>query len=136
MNIDLEKIDIIRQRMDVGYREAREALTETGGDVIEALAFLEEKKRPSGILYHRGKEIAARIGTLIEKGNRTKLIVKKEDRTLLEVPANLGVLALITALASTEFALIGAIGATTALAKDYIIELERPEEDHPRGEVH
>ncbi|MDA8235863.1 MAG: DUF4342 domain-containing protein [Clostridia bacterium] len=126
MSIDLEKIDLIKERMDISYREAKEALEENEGDVIGALAYLEEKNQTSSILLHRGKEMAVRIGALLEKGNRTKLKLKKYDDTLLEVPANLGVLALLAAMVSKEFAIVGAIGTSAALAKDYVIEIERP----------
>ena len=36
----LEKIDAIRERMDVGYKEAREALEQAGGDLVEALVLI------------------------------------------------------------------------------------------------
>ncbi|MHB8170925.1 MAG: DUF4342 domain-containing protein [Thermincolia bacterium] len=132
MNIDLEKIDLIKERMDVSYREAQEALAENEGDVVAALAFLEEHSHTSNMLFHRGKEVAARMGTLLEKGNRIKLKLKRQGETLLEVPANLGVLALLAAMASKEFAIIGAIGTSAALAKDYVIEIDgREREDIP-----
>lgn len=39
---DLETVDLIRERMGVGYKEAKEALDQAEGDVVAALAILED----------------------------------------------------------------------------------------------
>lgn len=39
---DLETVDLIRSRMDVGYQQAKEALDAAEGDVVGALAILEQ----------------------------------------------------------------------------------------------
>ena len=48
----LEKIDVIRDRMDVSYKEAKEALEKAGGDPVEALVLLESQfEEEPGRLY-------------------------------------------------------------------------------------
>ena len=53
MEITLEKIDLLRKRANVSYKEAKHALEENEGNVVEALAYLEEiekinpKKNPT-----------------------------------------------------------------------------------------
>ena len=42
MDITLDKIDIIRDRTGVSYKEAREALTQADGNVVDALISIEE----------------------------------------------------------------------------------------------
>lgn len=39
---DLALVDLIRERMDVGYKQAMEALDQAEGDVVAALALLED----------------------------------------------------------------------------------------------
>lgn len=38
----LEKVDLIRERMDVGYKEAKDSLDQANGDVVKALIMLEQ----------------------------------------------------------------------------------------------
>ena len=45
MNITLESIDAVRERSGASYEEAREALEATGGSVVDALIYLEQKKK-------------------------------------------------------------------------------------------
>ena len=45
MKISLEAIDQLRMRANISYREAKELLEETGGDLIEALVYLEENSK-------------------------------------------------------------------------------------------
>ncbi len=42
MNITIEMMDELRKRIDVDYKQAKEALTLSGGDMVEALVYLEE----------------------------------------------------------------------------------------------
>jgi len=62
--------------------------------------------------------------------------VKKGDKTVLTVPASLGALGLLGVLASSEIALIGALGTAAAMTQKYTLEFERKsaaadEEDFP-----
>ena len=42
MDITLEKIDEIRERTGLNYKEAKDLLEEAEGDVVQALIILEE----------------------------------------------------------------------------------------------
>ena len=42
MEITLEKIELVRDRTGVTYREAKEALEATDGNVVEAIIAIEE----------------------------------------------------------------------------------------------
>ena len=44
-NITLEQIDLIMQRANVSYAEAKEALEQCGGDTVEALLLLEKANK-------------------------------------------------------------------------------------------
>ncbi len=126
MNSDLEKIDILRARLGVGYKEAREALEEAGGDVVQALVDLEEKGRNIGERFQaRGQEMVGQFKGLLHKGQNYRIKLKKGDETVFEVPASVGALGLIGALASSEIAILGALGTVTAMAHKYTLEFER-----------
>jgi hypothetical protein len=134
MNSDLEKIDILRARLGVGYREAREALEAAGGDVVQALIELEEKGRNIGERFQaRGQEMVDQFKTLLHKGQNYRIKLKKGDETVFEVPASVGALGLIGALASSEIAILGALGTVTAMAHKYTLGFERRDID-PVGE--
>ena len=44
MEITLEQVERLREKMDVSYGEARAALEHSGGDLLGALIWLEEKQ--------------------------------------------------------------------------------------------
>ncbi|MGM0379192.1 MAG: DUF4342 domain-containing protein [Bacillota bacterium] len=44
MNISVEKIDELRERKDVSYEEAKDALEHSDGDLLDAIIYLEEKE--------------------------------------------------------------------------------------------
>jgi len=41
---DLADVDVLRERLEASYSEAKEALDATGGDVVAALAYIEAKR--------------------------------------------------------------------------------------------
>ncbi|KAF1084069.1 nascent polypeptide-associated complex protein [Sporotomaculum syntrophicum] len=145
MSIDLEKIDLIRNRTGVSYREAKKALDETGGDVIEALIKLEETDRSfigtmeqqefTEKVQGRAQDIMEQIKSVLQRGQDTRIKVKQGERTVFEMPATMGALGVLAALASSELAILGALGTATAMAKNYSLEIEhRPkkEVDQPK----
>ena len=69
MNITLEDIDAVRERSGASYEEAREALEVSGGSVVDALVYLEQKK-------------SAQTNDLLEK---VKAVVKEGNVNMVEV---------------------------------------------------
>jgi len=89
----LEHVDLVRERMGVGYAEAKRALDEADGDVVGALADIETRlsAEPTtatleGAISRLGKEVKAAIAGRPITGLRVKLA----DQTLTEVPVALG----------------------------------------------
>ncbi|MFA4884716.1 MAG: DUF4342 domain-containing protein [Desulfotomaculaceae bacterium] len=129
MTSELEKIDLIRARLNIGYKEAKEALEAAGGDVVQALIDLEEKGKNTGARFQaKGQEVIEQIKELVSKGQDYRIKVKQGERTVFEVPASIGALGLLGVLASSEIALLGALGTATAMAKKYTLEFERRSE--------
>ncbi len=129
MQDELKKIDLVRERMGISYREAREILEASGWDLVEALVKAEENKAKGwgNILYEAGEEIAGQVKTYFNKGNRTKIKLKRGEKTIVEFPATVGVLGIVAALASTELAVAAGIGTVAAIAKKVSLEIEKPD---------
>lgn len=114
----LEKVDVIRDRMDVSYKEAREALERAGGDVVSALVILEEERDK-----HRKEKLTGCLKTVYERGIATRVRLKRGDRVLLEIPASAGMLGLVGMLVSGELAVLGAVGTLTALLNGCTLDI-------------
>ncbi|HHT01712.1 MAG TPA: DUF4342 domain-containing protein [Firmicutes bacterium] len=116
----LEKIDIIRERTGVSYREAREVLEEAGGDVIDALARLEER---AGTWQERiqvhGSELVEKVKDLIHEGNVTRVRVRQGEKILFEIPVTVG------AVGALLLPTIAALGVVAAMVTRCTIEVER-----------
>lgn len=93
-NITLEQIDLIMQRANVSYAEAKEALEQCNGDVVEALLYLEKAER----IQPRNQSTASsgdKVTSVINKLNATKFIMKKKERTYVNVPLSVALIAII-----------------------------------------
>ncbi|MFZ5649831.1 MAG: DUF4342 domain-containing protein [Bacillota bacterium] len=123
---DLGKIDLIRSRTGVSYREAREALEAAGGDVVLALIRIEEGGGSfTGKVHERGHEFMGQVKGILEKGKETRIRIKQGDRTVFELPASVGAVGLLGLLASSELAILGALGSVAAMANKYTLEIDR-----------
>jgi hypothetical protein len=119
---NLEKIDVVRGRMNVNYEEAKKALESRDWDLVEALVLLEqeERDRKEEILV-RGNELVEKIKELARKGNVTRIRVKQDEKIIVEIPVTAGV---VGALLAPQLAIIGAVAA---LISKCTLEIERAE---------
>ncbi|MHB1125782.1 MAG: DUF4342 domain-containing protein [Bacillota bacterium] len=133
MSSELEKIDAIRERLGVTYREAKETLESVQGNLIEALIKLEEKLEAKhggnleGKLRDQGQKVWDQIKDMVQKGKVTRIKIKKGDETVLEMPASIGALGIAGMLASTELALLAGAGTIAGMLNKYTLELEKPD---------
>lgn len=124
MDITLEKIDIIRERTGLTYKEAKEALEECDGDIIETLVQLETTQKGdkwTESLSTASNEVLDKLRELLKQGNVTKIRVKKDDNTILDIPVTAG--AIGTLLAPQ----LAAIGAVVAVISKTVVEIEKPD---------
>ena len=125
---ELEKIDLIKERMGVTYQEAKAALDLNEADVVQALIYLEKQnKKWDEKINSKGKKLADQINDIIKKGNVTKVRLKKGDRVIFEIPATLGVVGVGGALLSPLLAILGVVGTVAALVNHYKLEIVRPD---------
>lgn len=124
---ELDKIDLIRTRLGVSYKEAKAALDAAGGDVVQALIFLEEKEghHPGEGIYEKGSEFFEQIKEALQKKQGYRIKVKQGERTVTEFPATLGALGLLGALASSQIAVLGVLASVAGMANKYSLEFER-----------
>lgn len=125
MDITLEKIDMIRERTGVSYREAKEALERNAGDVISTLIELEDKSKTSSNWTEefsvRSTEVMDKVKELIREGNVNKIRVKHDGRVLAEIPVALG------AIGAVVLPQLAALGVLVAVFKRCTIEVIREE---------
>lgn len=127
--ITLEKIDIIRDRTGASYTEAKEALEQCEGNVVDALVYLEGKEEAKANDKHNMEDFYATkdefkdwLKETINKGNVTRLKIKKGERVIVDIPVNAGIAAGVFALIWPP--LIG-IGLLTAVITKITIEITK-----------
>lgn len=122
--ITLEKIDIVRERTGAGYSEAKEALEACGGNVVDAIIFMEKNKKSTfDSIYSSKDEFFSWIKDLVNKGNVTRIKVKKDEKVLVDVPVNAGIAVGIVAYAI--WAPLIAIGVIGAVVTNITIEITK-----------
>ena len=129
----LEKIDLIRNRLNVSYNEANEALENCDGDVVSALIELEEKEKDVNKDFEKedihvmGNELIDKIKDIIREGNVKKITVKNEDgESVLEIPVTAGVVGLVL------FPYIGILGGLAAMLKEYKLEIKKDNDEEEK----
>ena len=130
---ELEKIDLIRERINVSYEKAREALKEVEGDLVDALVKLEKNLKDKrntnefagdNLYKVKGQELIDKIKEIIKEGNVNKIAVKNDNKTLVEIPVTAGVISLVL------FPYMGILAGMTAMYKDYTLEIKRKHESN------
>ncbi|MCM1990801.1 DUF4342 domain-containing protein [Oceanirhabdus seepicola] len=125
--ITLEKIDLIRERTGISYAESRDILILCDGDVVESLIYIEnrskkEKKNVISEFTATAEEFKDWIKETIRKGNVTRIKIKKDDRTLVDLPVNAGLAVGMFTLISP---LLAAAGIFTAIISSVTIEITK-----------
>ena len=113
MEITLEKIELVKDRTGVSYREAKEALEEANGSVVDAIINIEESM--DYINAHEEDEskegiLKRQLKKTIAKGNMSRVIVRKGDTILLNLPLTAGLLGAVVAPWGVIFGVISAAG--------------------------
>ena len=71
-----------------------------------------EEEAPEGAV----NDIVAKIKELVKKGNVTKIVIKKNDNILVNIPLNVGIVGSIIGVAAAPWAIIAAAVATAGFA--------------------
>jgi len=113
MEITLEKIELVKDRTGVTYAEAKQALEEADGSVVDAIIAIEEsvnagqKGRGFG---QKGEALFTSIKELVKKGNVSRIQVKKDGELVLNVPVNAGIVGVVIAPIASVVGVVAAFG--------------------------
>lgn len=131
MEITLEKIELVTDRTGASYKEAKEALEASEGNVVDAIIYLEEKMDKKKPFFFKGKKkddaetedaeekeaIIEKLKALVEKGNISRIVFKKEDEVFLNIPVNAGAVGVLLA------PWVALVGTGIALYAKFTIEI-------------
>ena len=102
MNFSIHEVDQVIERTQCTYEEAKSALLESDGDVLDAVIILENRKKSASSTFKGFSDffntqertpdtIADKIKELIEEGSASKFIVRDNyDRQVIAVPLTTG----------------------------------------------
>ncbi|MGE5629969.1 MAG: DUF4342 domain-containing protein [Caulobacteraceae bacterium] len=108
MSIRLEQIDELKKRANVSYADAKEALEKCNEDILEALVYLEKNKKTNSEKASSAlNNFSAKVNSLIRKGSNIRCIMKKQDRTILNLSLNMVILIGIITFPLIEFIALG-----------------------------
>ena len=100
MEVTLEKIELVKDRTGVTYKEAKEALEAADGNVVDAIVSIEDKtdgQTSSQKISEKGNEIIDKIKEVVNRGNAARIIISKDGDKLMNLPLNAGVIGAIVA---------------------------------------
>lgn len=122
MEISLEKIELVKDRTGVNYKEAKDALIKAEGSVVDAIIMIEDEIdiAPKSKAADQVSQMIENVKQLIHKGNVSKIVIRKEEEIILNVPVNLGIVGAVWLFWPTVVATIAALGmkCTIELVKD------------------
>ena len=112
MEITLEKIELVRDRTGVTYKEAKEALEAANGNVVDAIIAIEETIDCSEKNSTKAKKDAliGRMKEMFDKGNVSKIVVSRDDHTFLNIPLNVGIVGTVIAPWGMIAGVVAALG--------------------------
>jgi ElaB/YqjD/DUF883 family membrane-anchored ribosome-binding protein len=108
MAFTIENVDEVIQRTGATYKEAKEALEAADGNVLEAVILVEEGrgKKSGKAAKEKGNEIVDKLKELVKKGNVTRVMLKKDDRLILDIPVTAGAVGAVIFAPATIAAII------------------------------
>ena len=131
--VTIEKMDSIIQRVPgTTYGEAKQALVDCNGDVIEAIVLLESmcsisyktkkaKKVVEDAFNKDGeefKEIKDKFKQIVKKSNSIRIIIEKNGRKIINLPVTVGVAGVFLG------PLVTFVGLSAAVLSKYDLKLE------------
>jgi hypothetical protein len=142
MGITLEKIELVKDRTGVTYKEAKEALEKADGNVVDAIVAIEEnidEMTSTRKIGAKGTALMDKVKEVVKRGNVTKIEVRHDGDTVLNLPLNAGILGVVIAPWGVLLGVLAAFGfkCTVDLIKDdgSVISLSDKAEEIAAGAV-
>ena len=108
--ITLDKIELVKDRTGVSYREAKEALEKSEGNVVDAIVGIEDTINSNIKKDSKVNELVADVKEAVRKGNVAKIVIKKGDDVVLNLPVNVGLIGTVLFPWATLAGVIAAFG--------------------------
>ncbi len=111
MTISMELIDEMRKRTNCSYQEAKELLEKHQGDLVDAIIEFENKygnKKKQGPTPKKNG-FGKKVRELVQKGFVTRFIIEKDGNTILNIPMNILILAVLLTMPAFWLYLIGIV---------------------------
>lgn len=102
--VTIEAIDKVLERFPKAtYKQAKEALEKTNGNVVEAIIYLESnyselnesKKKTTEIFGKNTDELKEQILDLIKRSSVVRVIIERNKKTMLNIPLAVGVVGVL-----------------------------------------
>lgn len=114
MEINLEKIELVKDRTGCTYAEAKEALEKAEGSVVDAIIAVEESMNKD-YAYAGGRPlkenpIFIKMKEIVEKGNVSRILIKKDEKTIVNFPLTAGVIGAVLVPWGAILGIVAALG--------------------------
>ena len=133
-DITLEKIDQVLERVpSASYKEAKEALVVTNGNIVDAIIYLEQnnkstkvkakaKEKMENALGKDAEEMKCQLKEMLKRSNVIRIIVEKDNKTIMNIPLTVGVVGLALG------PLVTLVGLSAAVIGKFNIKVENEED--------
>lgn len=124
MQITLEQVEILKEKAGLGYKEALELLEKTDGDLIKALAELEDE----GLFSFAAKEDSEEKlwQKAFKRGKEMKIKVNRPAGTLFHIPLLLGVIGAVAFPRAASWSMLALLLTRCTLEIDFHGHQEGP----------
>ena len=131
MDITLEMVDLVRERTGASYEEAKAALENANGDVVNAIIDIERNDRAGAGV----SGIIEAVKAAVQKGNVNRIRIMRGDKELVNIPVNAGVAGGVLGLMAGPWALISAAVAGAVAKFGFDCRFELVKEDGTVDEI-
>jgi len=128
---ELEKLDVLRERMGIGYEEARTALNLAQGDIVKALDDLEKAQagEETGFdLADKGQGIWDSVKSTMATIRHSTISLKRHENTIVSLSAPLGLALAYTIWRKPSLRMLALVGAVGAAVNNFELEVATPDE--------
>lgn len=124
---ELEKLDVLRERMGIGYEEARKALNIAQGDVVKALDDLEKARkgevRKGFDFLDQGQGMWDSVKSTLATFSHSRISLKRHETTIVSLSAPLSLALAYTIWRKPGLRLLALVGAVGAAVNDFELEV-------------
>ena len=104
MSISLELIEKLKEKVNISYADAKEALEKCNGDLVEALIYVEKENKIKAVPEEKKSSgFWDTVKRWVKRGNDTRLVISKNAETVLNLSLTIFI---ILAIIATPFVFV------------------------------